>query len=295
MDEITLNAIVKNSGGFASEQDVAGLLNKINFLKITKRYDGLIKRIVPAKNAGDFLGSVFEINLAFQFESNQLQLEYGAKQNKEHGSDIDLLLRLSSGQLIYLEAKLLQQDAATNKMIEDQINESSSYYMRMDGGDINNTIERLQNTIISKLLNKNGAPIKFFSRDNNVVNIVAINVSELIVGCIDKFDCAIATHGSDYVKKVYGDQFANLEQGKEVVGLFQTIHAKHFSDERFIAAYSHVKEMLHGVLFLFKAGKSGLLSYELEHTMMWNPSLIDQDRAKIVSIEIAKAIPIKSP
>jgi hypothetical protein len=294
MEKSTLDAIVKKIGGFSDDNDIDAFLEKINYLEATQRYGELIKRILPANDVGDFLGSVFETNIAYQFESNQLKLEYGVKQNKSHGSDIDLLMRMDSGHLVYFEAKLLQQDISTSQRINEQLNKSSFYSVCMDGDTINGSIFRLQSTIISKIQKVDGTPIKFFSSDHEVVNIVVINVSELMLDTIGIFDCLIAAYGSRDVQEVLGAGYANWVQGNEIVGLFQVMPSKCSNDENNIyAVYERARSILHGILFLFKTPDSGVLSYDLESYITWNPSVMNQELIKDILATINKAFPIR--
>lgn len=284
MEKSTLNAIVKKIGGFSDDNDIDAFLEKINYLETTQRYGELIKRILPANDVGDFLGSVFETNIAYQFESNQLKLEYGVKQNKSHGSDIDLLMRMDSGHSVY----------STSQRINEQLNKSSFYSVCMNCDTINRSIFRLQSTIISKIQKVDGTPIKFFSNDHAVVNIVVINVSELMLGTIDIFDCLIASYGSRYVQEILGNGYANWVPGKEVVGLFQVMPYKCSNDENNIyAVYERARNILHGILFLFKAPDSGVLSYDLESYITWNPSVMNQELIKDILATINKAFPIR--
>lgn len=295
MEKSTLEAIVKKIGGFSDGNDIDALLEKINYLEATQRYSELIKRILPANDVGDFLGSIFETNIAYQFESNQLKLEYGVKQNKNHGSDVDLLMRMDSGLSVYFEAKLLQQDISTSQRINEQLNRSSFYSVCMDGDTINGSIFRLQSTIISKIQKADGTPIKFFSTDHEALNIVVINVSELILGTVDIFDCLIAAHGGRYVQEILGAGYANWMHGKEVIGLFQVRPSKcSIDDNNIYSVYERARTILHGILFLFKGPDSGVLSYNLESYITWNPSIMNQELIKDILATINKAAPIRT-
>lgn len=285
MDKKILHAIADKFGG-TYDEEIAGLLKKLNFIEDTGKYGRLINSILSANDKSNFLADVFEASFAFQFESSNLPLEYEVKQDETNNSSIDFLRRMDSGTSIYLEARLLQQDYATNQSIKDQLDNNNFYRIGMNGNDNHDSIIRLQNVIVSKVQKKDGTPTKFLRINKDIVNIVVIDVSELILGAIDLHDCLLATHGDPYVEEVY-------RQG--IFGLFQeSLSGYPKVIEQIAKSYEHIRSTLHGVLFLFKAKNSGLLNYSLEHYMIWNPYLVDQKLIEKVCSEIVQAVPIKS-
>jgi len=285
MDKKMLHAIADKFGG-TYDEEIAGLLKKLNFIEETGKYGRLINSLLSANDKSNFLADVFEASFAFQFESANLPLEYEVKQDETNNSSIDFLRRMDSGTSIYLEARLLQQDYATNQSIKDQLDNNNFYRIGMNGNHNHDSIIRLQNVIVSKVQKKDGTPTKFLRIDKDIVNIVVIDVSELILGAIDLHDCLLATHGDPYVEEVY-------RQG--IFGLFQeSLSGYPKVIEQIAKSYEHIRSTLHGVLFLFKAKNSGLLNYNLEHYMIWNPYLVDQKLIEKVSSEIIRAVPNKS-
>lgn len=285
MDKKTLTSLVDNFGG-AFDEEIDGLLEKLNFIEKTGKYNKLIKSISSANNKSNFLADVFEATFAYQFEIAGLPLEYEVKQDATDPSSIDFLRRTEEGLLVYLEARLLQQEFSKTKEIKDQLEEYQFYKAIMNGKNEHDAIVRLQSVILSKIQKKNGAPVKFLILDDSIVNIVVIEVSELILGCIDIHDCLLSTHGDPYVEEVYR---------RGIFGLFQQPCDQYPEHIQCVATrYEHIRNTLSGVLFAFKEQNSSLLNYNLEHYMVWNPKLVDKELAKKVCDEIVQAVPIKS-
>ena len=202
------------------------------------------------------------MNVAYQFEARGLALTYEVKQAPEGKSSIDFLRALPSGDHVYLEVRLLQEAQAV-------LSEQRDIY-------------RLQSTILSKVQNDEGAPIKFFSTGDYAVTIIVIDASSSISGSLDLYDCIIATHGDRCVEGV-------LRRG--VFGLFQEARTDDPSYMHTLAAkYRRVRQILHGVLFLFRRDTE-MLAYEVEPYLIWNPTLIDDQRAQAIYADITRAIP----
>ena len=284
MDKSTLHTVVEKFGG-TDDDEIEGLLEKLNYIENTGKYGRLMKSISSANDKSNFLADVFEATFAFQFESSKLSLEYEVKQNATDNSSIDFLRRMGSGISIYLEARLLQQDNATDQSIRNQLESNNFYQIAMNGNDDHDSIIRLQNVILSKVQKKDGTPTKFLRVDKDIVNIVVIDVSDLILGTIDFYDCLLATHGDPYVEEVYR---------RGVFGLFQEPLSGYPQEIKKIAiSYKHIRNTLSGILFLFKSKNSGLLDYALEHYLIWNPILANHAHVEEVCSEIKRAIPIR--
>lgn len=284
MDKRALHTIVEKFGG-THDDEIEGLLKKLNYIENTGKYGKLLKSISSANDKSNFLADVFEATFAFQFEALKLSLGYEVKQDATDDSSIDFLRRMGSGISIYLEARLLQQDNSTDQSIRSQLENSNFYQIAMNGNDDHNSIIRLQNVILSKVQKKDGTPTKFLRVDKNIVNIVVIDVSDLILGTIDLYDCLLATHGDPYVEEVYR---------RGIFGLFQEPLSGYPQEIKEIAiSYEHIRNTLNGVLFLFKSKNSGLLDYTLEHYLIWNPILTNHAHVEEVCSEIKRAIPVR--
>lgn len=287
MDRATLLAAIKNSGGAEQPDDEVGrLLEKLTHLDQTRKFGRLMNAVASANDKNNFLASVLEATFAFQFESARLPLEYEVRQDEDNNSSIDFLRKTASGISVYFETRLLQQENATVLAIDAQLQQSPFYQVAMDGQDEHDAIVRLQGVILSKVQKRDGTPTKFLRVAPDIVNLVVIDVSDLILGTIDLDDCLLATHGDPAVRD---------EHRRGIFGLFQEPLAEYPERIQAVAkTFEHMRRTLSGVLFLFRSRGSGVLDYQLEHYLMWNPRLIDQDRAKAICAEVEVAIPTRS-
>lgn len=263
MDKQALSCAIARSGGSQNAIDeIDTFWPRIELLQQTGRYGPLLAQLRDANDKNNFLALILEVNFAHQFESRDLALTYEVKQAPDHNSSIDFLRVLPSGDHVYLEVRLLQEGHADRSEQDDII--------------------RIQSTILSKVQNTNGAPIKFFSAAANAFNIVVIDASSSILGMLDVHDCMLATHGDPGVEDVFR---------RGVFGLFQNDRAEYPQHIHELAAkYARVRQTLHGVLFLFRPDAE-LLAYQVEQYLFWNPLLIDTQRAQSIHADISSAIP----
>lgn len=287
MDRATLLAAIKNSGGAEQPDDEVGrLLEKLTHLDQTRKFGRLMNAVASANDKNNFLASVLEATFAFQFESARLPLEYEVRQDEDNNSSIDFLRKTAPGISVYFETRLLQQENATVLAIDAQLQQSPFYQIAMDGQDEHDAIVRLQGVILSKVQKRDGTPTKFLRVAPDIANIVVIDVSDLILGAIDLDDCLLATHGDPAVRD---------EHRRGIFGLFQEPLAEYPERIQAVAkTFEHMRRTLSGVLFLFRSRGAGVLDYQLEQYLMWNPRLIDQDRAKAICAEVEVAIPTRS-
>ncbi len=186
---------------------------------------------------------------------------------------------------MYFELRLLQQRESIRDSINKQLEKCGVYRIFMGAGDDQNEVVRLQSVILSKVQDKKGRPIKFFVVAREVLNIVVVDVTDIILGAVDIYDCMLATYGDPGVEEVYR---------RQVFGLFQEDRPEYPQSIHDLAArYRYVRTMLHGVLFLFRVRDSGILAYQLEQYLMWNPALIDEARAGPVAADLNRAIPVR--
>ncbi|MFA0813051.1 hypothetical protein [Microbulbifer epialgicus] len=278
-----INVIQRVGGQQSGLAESDALWRKIDFLQQTNRYSQLIKQLTKANDRSNFLALLLEINFAFQFESRGLELRYEVKQNSQRQSSIDFLRQTSNGDQIYLELRLLQQTKTFTDWIKKQLERFQAYVADLKSIDEQNEIVRIQSTVLSKVQDRKGNPIKFFTTATNAVNIVAIDATDSLLKTIDIHDCMLATHGDPSVE----EQFR-----RGVFGLFQKVKTDDSKESQDLAAkYKHIRNTLHGVLFLFKVPNTGDLAYELECFLISNPVLISTDRAAVAFEEIVRTIP----
>jgi hypothetical protein len=107
-----------------------------------------------------------------------------------------------------------------------------------------------------------------------------------ILGALDIHDCLLATQGDPGVEQAFR---------AGAFGLFQADRPEYPQHVHEVAAkYSHIRSTLHGVLFLFKRRRAGLLVYDLEQYLIWNPALIDRALATAVHADLCGVIPIRA-
>jgi hypothetical protein len=263
-------------------------LARVNYLERTGRYSRLLSHLANANDAGNFLALTLEVNFAYQFESEDRELTYEVRQDADNKGSIDFLRKSPTGHDVFFEIRLLRQTQSVTNSINDQLI-ASDIYMLTGGGEFEQSeVIRIQSTILSKTQNRDGKPIKFFSTATGTVNIVVIDATEANLGMIDIQDCMLALHGDPSVDEPFR---------RQIFGLFQD-NEPHYPQhiQELATKFSHVKQILHGVMFLFKTRPKRLLSYELEQYMIWNPKLMNSNlisRESVLQIEndITAAVP----
>lgn len=285
MDEQSLLAAITKSGWKGAwEEQVKGLLSKLNFLANKGRHGRLLANLEIGNNKNNFVASVLEATIAFQFESAGIALEYEIRQDPDSDSSIDFRWATTSGKTVYIEVRLLQQDKATTDSIERQLQNGNVYRIAKDGDDEKQDIVRVQQVILEKVQKRDGTPTKFFTRDQGTVNIVAIDISQIILGMFDSDDCKLVTLGDPSLQPVYQ---------RDIFGLFQEPMPQYPAHIQSLAqSYSHIRKTLHGVLFLFKQPKTELFNYSVERFLAWNPRLMNEDSARAICSEIEPALPL---
>lgn len=283
-DRATLEAAIAASGG--AEQptvQVEGLLAKLQALEGASRYGLLLKAIAKANDKSNFMALLLEATFAYQFEARGVPLDYEVKQDAAAGGSIDFGMKSDDGCVAYFELRLLQQDLAVTESIEEQLAKTGAYAMAMNGGDQQRAVLKVQSTVLSKVEDKYGKPVKFLKVDENTLNVVVVCVSDILLGTVDFFDCKLAT---------YGDPEVPRECQRGVFGLFQEVRPEYPKQIQDAAArFAHLKATIHAVLFLFRPAGSEVLDHQLQQVLVWNRSLATEDRARSVGERIYAAIP----
>jgi hypothetical protein len=278
-----INAISRSGGKKNALDEADDLWERLYFLSQTGRYGSLLSHMYKANDKSNFLALVLEANFAYQYEVRGLELTYEVKQDSQRSSSIDFVRKAPSGESIYFELRLLQQTKSISDLIDVQLQRCQMYSAVMCGQEEQTEILRIQNTVLSKVQDKNGNPIKFFSTAPDTVNIVVIEATDSILGTIDIHDCMLA---------MYGDCRVTETNRRQVFGLFQAdklAYPQHIHD--LATKYAHIRNMLDGVLFLFKKPNSHILTYQLEKYLMWNPDRIDKEKAHSICVDITRVIP----
>lgn len=284
IDRPTLEGAIKASGGAQQPNDqVAALLAKLDLLEAKGQYSELLKTVRASNNKWNFLASLLEVTFAHQFEIAGVRLDYEVCQEPDQPGTIDFRMSASTGDVVFLELRLVQQDEKTTADIAQQLEAKQEYAVAMDGARERDAVVRLQGIILQKVQRKDGTPIKFVHAGAGVVNIVVVGVSDLLLGTVDAWDCVLAA---------CGDAAVPSECRRGVVGLFQTPNAGDPPETQArVASFAHIRATIHGVLFLFRAPGAGVLDYRLEQVMVWNRNLVAEDRAKALMKDVAAVLP----
>lgn len=283
-DRATLVAAIAASGGAAQPDDqVNGLLAKLRALEATGRYASLLKGVAKANDKSNFLSLLLEATFAYQFESCGINLDYEVKQDATNGSSIDFGMKLNDGRVAYFELRLLQQDQATAKDIAQQLTKAGLYAIKKDGADEQREVLKVQSTVLSKVEDKHGKPVKFLKADPSVVNVVVVCISDILLGTADLHDCILAT---------YGDPEVPEECRRDIFGLFQDVKPAYPAEIQAAATrFAHLKATVHAILFLFRPRGSGVLDYTLQQVLVWNRALTTKTSAGPVYDRVYAAIP----
>ncbi len=284
MNRQTLSTAITRSGWKGAWEDqIDGLLSKLEFLANKGRYSRLMANIETANNRSNFMASVLEATIAFQFESVGIELAYEIKQNPAHASSIDFRWITVSGDTVFIEARLLQQDKTTVDSIESQLQRQNFWAVAKDGTDEQSDIIRVQQAILEKVQKKDGVQTKFVSKVQGNINIVAIEVSQIILGAFDRHDCLLVAQGDPSVPLVFR---------RGIFGLFQEPFPAYPDHIQLLGkSYTYLRQTIHGILFLFRHPRMESFNFFLSQFMIWNPSIMREERARAISGEIEPALP----
>ncbi len=285
MDEKTLLAAITKCGWKGAwDEQLKGLLTKLDLLENKGRYNKLLANLKGANDKSNFTASVLEATIGFQFESTGIELQYEIRQDADDESSIDFCWKTASGKTVYIEVRLLQQDKATADSIASQLEAANRYAISKNGGDEAQDIVRVQQVVLEKVQKKDGTPTKFLTAHQDAVNLVAVDISQIILGMFDPDDCKLTTLGDPSVQDV---------NRRGVFGLFQEPEPQYPARIQSLAqSYTHIRQTLHGVLFLFRQPKTELFNYSVKRFLGWNPKLINEDTAKEICKEIEPALPL---
>lgn len=268
--------------GLKDRSDLDILLAKLEFLENTKRYSLLLSEIFNCNDISNFKSCLVETTFAHAFESANIPLTYEEKQSNENNTTIDFLRETDDGRKIYFELRTIQQRDEIKKDIDIQLNLNNMYSVSLNGTAEQEEIVRLQSNILSKTQDKNGQQIKFFIKEQGTFNIVVAELSEIILGAVDRDDCMLAAYGDPYV-----EEFAR----RNIFGLFQPPESNYPAHILSIAdRFSHFRKTIHGILFVVKNFKSTPLVFELMYYFVPNMKLVSESDAVIINQDIKASL-----
>jgi hypothetical protein len=277
-----LNKVLDKSGINIDRGDIEILQAKLELLEKTSRYSLLLSELFNCNDISNFKSLLMEATFAHAFESTNIPLIYEVTQCNDHHSTVDFLRKTQDGRKIYFELRLIQQQEHVRKDINNQLSLTNMYSVSFNGTDEQKDIERLQSNILAKTQDKNGRPIKFFSAELGIFNIVVVDLSEIILGTVDKIDCMLAAYGDPSV-----EEYAR----RGIFGLFQVPQSNYPDLILSIAdRFSHFRETIHGILFVVKSPNSTPLVFTLMYYLIFNSHIINKSDTFILNEDVRTAM-----
>lgn len=282
-------AAALNASGYhvdATDDRLVPLVEKIGFLQVLGRYQGLIASLLAANDQSNLKSLLLEATFAFQFERVGKSLRYEVQRRANDETSIDFLRHPASLREICIEMRLAQQRQATTHAIEQQLQQTGYYEVIQDGNDDRAETLRLQRIIHEKVVNAVGQPIKFTSGTADTYNVVAIEVSELHLGMTDGLDCVLA---------MYGDPAVPEMARRGIFGLFQKVRAE-YPDyiHQMASTFSYFRSTVHAVLFLWKVPRGAAIDFQLQYVLVHNRVLMTADEAESVARDFGGAMEVHS-
>jgi hypothetical protein len=244
--------------------EIGNLTKKLEYLDETGRYSLLLKDFLRCNDLNNFKSIIVEAVFAYSFEVAESPLHYEISHSDDHDSSVDFLLQTQNGNKIFFELRVNQQQKQRQEEISTQLELMNMYSVSMNETDEQQEIIRLQSNILSKVQDKNGNPIKIFNDESGNYNIIAVEITDMILGTVDKSDCMLT---------LYGDPSVEGPFQRNIFGLFQKPE-QHYPDHirKISENFSHFRETVHGILFLARHPKSGPLDFDLRYHLSSVPT-----------------------
>lgn len=269
-----LDEVLKNFGMDTKEWPdfIAPFRHKLEILEKANNYKKLLKALFASKDLDEFNSYIFEAQFAYDFLANGQQLSYESRQLQDNLSSIDFCYELDNRKKIYFELRLIQAREWIKHSIKSQLKHSNYFQIELNGNHERDENIRLQNLILSKCQDKNGNPLKF-AMNKDVINAIVVNISELHLTMIDKFDCLLT---------IYGDNAVPFFCRRGLFGLWQLLSQNSIEQEKELyRKFEHVRESIHAILFVRHVKHSGYLDRlfidrELEYFLIGNNNLLQK-------------------
>lgn len=260
----------------ASDARLVPVISKLECLKDRANFGRLLSDLFACNDKANLHALLFEADFAWHFERKGKHLLYEVVQQPSGGTTVDFLRALSQDMHIYYELRLLQQQEAITALFDEQLKQSEFFGTLLNGSDEQRELVRLQQVLLEKIQDRNGEPIKFFSADHPNYNVVVIDVSQPLLGAIDKYDCKLAC---------YGDKVVPPHCRRDVFGLFQTPSPGDppmYQD--FSLKFDRFRRTIHGILFL----RRDPIDSELQCYFVPNRIILSQKPHDVILAETAE-------
>jgi len=279
-DLAQLRLAITRCGGLVDvrPESIARLAEKLAVLASTGRFGRLLSDLYACNDRSNLAALILEATFAHSFEERGRVLAYEVTQHSAATTSVDFL-RVASPELsIYFELRLLQQTEDIRRRIDAQLDQGDRFAIALDGEGEAREVLRLQNVLLSKVQDSRGMPVKFLATGRGDRNIVVVEITNMILGAIDRTDCVLAT---------YGDPQLEEHERRQVFGLFQEPKASY--PEHIQAAsrrFAHFRGIVHGVLFLYRSPLPAHYDFKLRYFFVPNYSLLAKAEAEAVAKEI---------
>lgn len=247
---------------------------KLELLFDAGNYNKLFKALFSSNELNEFNSYVFEVLFAHDFQSKNQSLLYEVKQLSDSDSSIDFVYKIDNQKTIYFELRLVKQRRHITNSIKSQLNMSKSFEILLNGEDEKDDTVRIQNLILSKCQKDDGPPVKFSEPKEGLYNFIVINLSEIHLGMVDRYDCILS---------MYGDSSVPPHCRRDIFGMWQSLSDNPSDKEKeFYDKFKHFRDTIHGTLFVRYVKNSGILDgmyidRELEYFMITNSNLIKDE------------------
>lgn len=272
---------MKASGYDVEESDdrLAPVITKLQCLADCGRFGCLLSDLFVCNDKSNLQALLFEVVFAWHFERKWKPLQYEVVQHPTGGTTVDFLQIPVRDTHIYYELRLLQQQEAITVMFEEQLQRSNYFGTLLNGKDEQHEVLRLQQVLLGKVQDRKGKPVKFFSAAPPNCNILVVDVSQPLLGMIDKSDCILACYGDESVFPTYRRDVFGLFQveSTDAPPLFQQIARK----------FDHLRSTIHGILFMRRPQETNAIDFELQSYFIPNRVLLSENTYEIVSTEVA--------
>lgn len=264
-------------------ETISHFREKLELLSERNTYNNLLKSLFASNDLSEFNSYLFEVMFSYDFEIFERPLIYEVNQLKGDSSSIDFLYK-SDEFIICFELRLIQQRNCITTSIESQLAVNKFSETLLNGDDETVETIRLQNLILSKCQKPDGTPIKFSVPQKDSLNFIVINISELHLSMIDKFDCLLTMYGDVGVPELFR---------RGIFGMWQELHDKSSEIEiQYHDKFKHFRETIHGVLFVRYVKDIGhmgriYIDRELEYFAILNNNLLSREVYDLVIGKLA--------
>lgn len=257
------NKLVQKIPAFPQKYHDIAWLQSLTLRISTLIHAGSYKKLLKSflSDSDNFSSYIFEIAFAYQFEKNNYHLNYESKILSENTTSIDFLAEGYSQKPVAFELRLIKQNQSTTQLIDQHLKEESLFHYVFINEDKEELI-RIQSALLDKCIDFNNKPIKFNAEN---YNIIVLNLSELQLNMVDRYDC---------VQCLYGPSLVPEEIRLSIYGIYQESIPDNVIYSLRKAKFGHFKDMIDGVLFVRNiANKVELI--DLEYMFLPNPRFKD--------------------